>query len=218
MGIVACVVGATGLVGQELVSQLCEDTGFEAIHVLTRRPASFSGTTSQCNLIRHLVDFSQLQECAWPTCEVLFCCLGTTIRTAGSQAAFRAVDLDYVVTAARCARQAGATRLVVVSAMGADPQSRVFYNRVKGDMEAAVTGLGFDAVAIVRPSLLTGDRAEQRIGERVAQSVLKVANRLLPKKYRSIPAVAVARAMIAVAKQPGEGARIIASDRLQEFA
>ncbi len=218
MGISSCVVGATGLVGRELVVQLCADPAFDVVHVLSRRPVDFTGSITKHTLVSHLVDFDQPDALTWPTCQVLFCALGTTIKTAGSQAAFRAVDLDYVVTAARHAQQAGATCLVVVSALGADQHSTVFYNRIKGEMEAAIGKLGFDAVTIVRPSLLAGKRDEQRTGERIAQAVLKFANPLLPKRYRSVPAAAVAWAMIAAAKNPVPGIMLIESDRLQEFA
>src|SRR4051812_19609741 len=120
MGMTACVIGATGLVGGELLARLCRDAAFDVVHVMTRRSLDGHFVALGPKLIQHVVDFNRLAETDWPPCDVLFCCLGTTIRIAGSQAAFRTVDLDYVVESARRARMAGASRLIVVSAMGAD--------------------------------------------------------------------------------------------------
>jgi uncharacterized protein YbjT (DUF2867 family) len=168
-------------------------------------------------VIQHQVDFDRLAEVAWPRCDLLFCCLGTTIRKAGSQAVFRTVDFDYVVESARTARQAGATRLLVVSAMGADADSRVFYNRVKGEMERAVAALGYESVVIFRPALLSGERAERRPTEKAAQAAFKLFNPLLPRKYRSLPGTAVANAMVAMADKAPPGVTVVESDRLQAF-
>lgn len=217
MGITVSVVGATGLVGSELVNQLCSAGGIDAVHVLVRHTLAGTPAANSVKLTQHVVDFNQLAQGEWPRCDVLMCCLGTTIKVAGSQAAFRKVDFDYVVEAARAARRAGATRLMVVSAMGANQHSIVFYNRIKGEMEAAVVSLGFDAVVIFRPSFLAGERIEHRPGERLALSMLKVGNLFLPKKYKSVPAQAVARAMLAAVKEKQRGVSIVESDQIQDY-
>jgi uncharacterized protein YbjT (DUF2867 family) len=218
MGLIVSIVGATGLVGNALLGQLCGDAGFDAVHAVTRRPLAGTPVASNAKVSQYVVDFNRLVTIEWPRCDVLLCCLGTTIKTAGSQAAFRKVDFDYVVESARAARKAGAKRLMVVSAMGANQHASVFYNRVKGEMEAAVASLGFEAVVIFRPSLLTGERIESRPAERLAQSMLKVGNLFLPKKYKSVPAQAVARAMVAAAKENQRGVSIVESDRIQDYA
>lgn len=217
MGMIACIVGASGLVGSELLEQLCSDDSIDQVHVMARR-ALAPAIADNPKLTQHLVNFNRIQDLQWPHCDLLFCCLGTTIKTAGSQAAFRQVDYDYVVDSARQAHQAGATRLLVVSAIGADQHARAFYSRVKGEMEAAIASLGFDALIIFRPSFLAGERLEKRLGERIVLSVLKVGNLFLPKKYRSIPAHAVAQAMLAAAKETHRGVVIIESDKIQNFA
>jgi uncharacterized protein YbjT (DUF2867 family) len=216
MAISACVVGASGLVGRELVAQLCDEAGVAAVHAMLRRPIDTLGASPK--LTRHVVDFDQLAAADWPACDAMFCCLGTTIKVAGSQAAFRRVDYDYVVQTASKAQQAGAKRLYVVSAMGANAHSAIFYNRVKGEMEAAIAALGYDAVTIFRPSFLAGERTEQRTGERLALALLKVGNRLLPKKYRSVSAHAVARTMVLALRQASRGVQIVESDAMQPGA
>ena len=214
MAISACVVGASGLVGRELLAQLCDDAGVAAVHAMLRRSVSKLGTSPK--LKQHVVDFDNLAAVDWPDCDAMFCCLGTTIKAAGSQPAFRRVDFDYVVQSAKKARQAGAKQLYVVSAMGADQHSRIFYNRVKGEMEAAVASLGYDSATIFRPSFLSGERLEKRQGEGLALSALKVGNLFLPKKYRSVPAQAVARTMLLALHQASRGVRIVESDVMQE--
>lgn len=213
---VAAVVGATGAVGSELLQALCADPQFSTVHSLGRRAPVFSGPAPD-KLRHHRVDFSQLDAATWPRADVLFCCLGTTIKQAGSQAGFQQVDYDFVVQAAQCARQARTPALMVVSSMGADPSSRFFYNRVKGQMEQAVVGLGFQSVGIFRPSLLRVRRSEFRMGERLALHAMKLGDYLLPKKYRSVQAGAVARAMLKQAKNKSRGVYVIESDRIQVF-
>jgi uncharacterized protein YbjT (DUF2867 family) len=213
----AAIVGASGLVGREVLALLRRDPAIRAVHVLGRQAVRLPELASGASVIQHQLDFDRLAEVAWPRCDLLFCCLGTTIRKAGSQAVFRTVDFDYVVESARAARQAGATRLLVVSAMGADSDSRVFYNRVKGDMERAVAALGYESVLIFRPALLSGERAERRPTEKAAQAAFNLFNPILPRKYRSLPAAAVARAMVAMAGTTAPGVTVVESDRMQAF-
>lgn len=214
---VAAVVGATGVVGSELLQALCADPQFTTVHTLGRNAPQFVAAMPD-KLRHHSIDFAQLDAATWPRADVLFCCLGTTIRQAGSQAGFQQVDYDFVLNAAQCALQARTPALMLVSAMGANPASRVFYNRVKGQIEQAVVGLGFQSVAIFRPSLLRATRREFRPGERLALHVMKLGDYLLPKKYRSVQAAAVARAMLMQAKTKTRGVQIIESDSIQAYS
>jgi uncharacterized protein YbjT (DUF2867 family) len=218
MGMSVSIVGATGLVGGELLVQLLADPDIDAIHVLARRRLSGPELERNPRLFQHQVDFNHLDEAAWPACDILFCCLGTTIKKAGSQQAFREVDFDYVVDAARCARRAGARRLLVVSAMGADADSRIFYNRIKGEMERAVATLGYESVVILRPSLIAGERRERRPIEHFWQAAFTIINRILPRNYQSVPAKSVAAAMQASARTAATGLTIVESGQIQTVA
>ena len=165
-----------------------------------------------------MVDFGHLPA-PFPEVDDVFIALGTTIKVAGSEAAFRQVDFDYVVNAARAARAAGATRLAVVSALGADAHSRVFYNHVKGEMQAAIAALGYDSVVIAQPSLLMGDRAALgqpvRSGEVWATRLLGPIMGLVPKSVRPIAAADVASAMLAANMAGAPGLRILSSAQMQ---
>jgi uncharacterized protein YbjT (DUF2867 family) len=189
------LAGATGLVGQAILRALLLDTTVGTVHVLARRPLG----ASHPKLTTHVVDFSALP--ILPGIDEMYLALGTTIKVAGSQAAFRAVDLDANLAVAQAAFKAGAKRLGVVSAMGADSGSRVFYNRVKGELEEAIAALGFDGVVIARPSLLLGDRAAlgqpMRAGERIGAVVAGMLRPLIPADYRPIRAADVAHALLA---------------------
>jgi uncharacterized protein YbjT (DUF2867 family) len=142
----------------------------------------------------------------------VFCALGTTIRTAGSRAAFRRVDHDYVVSLARLARAHGARHFLLVSSVGADPRSRVFYSRVKGEVESAVQTLGYPSLTIVRPSLLLGPRSEFRLGE----ALVKPLGPLFPRRYRPVHARAVAATMIRAALEDRSGVRIVESREIAD--
>jgi uncharacterized protein YbjT (DUF2867 family) len=163
------------------------------------------------------VDFDRLPPL--PRVDDVYIALGTTIKTAGSQAAFRRVDFDAVVNTARAAKASGAWRLLVVSALGADAKSRVFYNRVKGEMQQAITGLGYETVIIAQPSLLLGDRAvlgqKTRTAESLATGLLRPMLGLVPRRVRPIRADDVARAMIRAALAAKPGVTILGSGEMQ---
>ena len=189
------VAGATGLVGREILLGLLADETVAAVHALGRRPLDLQHP----RLTSHVVAFTALP--ALPALDEAYLALGTTINMAGSQAAFRAIDFDANLAVARAAKAAGARRVGLVSAMGADARSRIFYNRVKGELEEALTALGFDALVIARPSLLAGDRESlgqpARSGEKVALRVGRLLRSLIPANYRAIAAIDVARALLA---------------------
>ena len=192
----ALVVGATGLVGRELGRQLAAEPGFARVVALARRPLD-EGSGSGVETV--IADFDRLEASRDAlAASHVFCALGTTIKQAGSQERFRQVDYGYPLRVAELAREAGARHYLLVSALGADPRSRVFYNRVKGEAEAAVSELPFRGVQIFRPSLLLGRRAVRRPGERLAAALLISASGVLvgpARKYRPVQATDVAAAM-----------------------
>lgn len=199
----ALLAGATGLVGRELLAQLTAADAYGNVHVLVRRPAAALVSTPK--VVTHVVSFDDLPPL--PAVDDVYVALGTTIKAAGSQEAFRKVDHEYVVAVARAARLAGARRLGVVSAFGADASSRVFYNRVKGEMQLAIAELGYESVVVAQPSLLMGDREAlgqpSRGGEVWARRLLGPVAGLVPARVRPVRASAVAAALIrAVAVAP----------------
>ncbi len=207
-------MGATGLVGSKLVDELLADPECEAVHVLARRPAA----RSHGKLREHVVDFNRLDDLTWPAIDDVYCCLGTTIKVAGSQEAFRTVDYAYPLAVARGALAHGARQFLFVTAMGADAHSKVFYSRVKGELESAVAGLGFHAAIAFRPSLLAGARVESRFGERLALAVLGPLPWLVPSAYRPVADIAVARAMVSYGKRELAGFHVVPSAQIQAFA
>lgn len=194
----ALVAGATGLVGSFVLRHLLDDPRYRHVTVLSRRNLDVSHHKLEVDV----VDFENLGSVSLEPVEHAFCCLGTTLKKAGSRAAFRHVDLDYVLAFGRLARDAGAKRLIVVTSIGANPRSRVFYNKVKGEAEAGLRELGLPMLVLLRPSMLLGSRGEKRLGEQIAA---KLAVPLLPvlagpfARYRPISAEVVARAMVAAA-------------------
>ncbi|WNO06755.1 nucleoside-diphosphate sugar epimerase [Rhodoferax mekongensis] len=213
---VAVVAGATGLVGRAVLAALLADNYTSAVHSLGRRTLPLTHT----KLTQHIVDFAALPELSH--IDDVFICLGTTIKVAGSQAAFRAVDYDAVMAVAQMGRAQGATKLGVVSAMGADAKSGVFYNRVKGDVEDAIAQLGYTSVSIVRPSLLVGDRGPlnqpERSGERIGLVVSKLLKPLIPANYLPVQAEDVAAGLVQAVKAGKPGVQRILSGALQGAA
>jgi uncharacterized protein YbjT (DUF2867 family) len=209
------IAGASGLVGREILQGLLADESVAAVHGLGRRELALKHP----KLTQHRVDFKDLP--ALPRIDEAFIALGTTIRVAGSQEAFRAVDYDAVVAVAKAAKAAGARRLGVVSAMGADSRSSVFYSRVKGEMENALSQLGFETLVFARPSLLAGDRAALgqpvRSGEELGLKVSRWLGPLIPANYRVIGAAIVARALLRAVRET-EGKRVMLSGELHTVA
>ncbi len=188
------LAGATGLVGSQILECLLADPDVARIHALTRRPLSVRHDRLQV----HQVDFASLP--ALPAAQELYLALGTTIKVAGSQAAFRAVDLDANLAVAKAARRAGVTRVGLVSAAGANSASRLFYSRVKGELEDAVAALDFAGRVFARPSLLLGERhglnQPARLGERLAMPIGRLLASIAPAAVRPVAAQAVARTLV----------------------
>lgn len=214
----ALLAGATGLIGRELLARLLVHPDYGRVHVLLRRAAPEIQTHPRLAL--QVVDYGHLPPL--PPIDDAYVALGTTIKAAGSQEAFRRVDHDHVVAVAKAAKAAGARRLAIVSALGADAGSRVFYNRVKGQMQADVAALGFPQVVFAQPSLLIGDRVAlgqpARAGEVWAARLLAPVMKLVPKGVRPIAAKDVAAALIAALLVPRPGVHLLASGRMQGAA
>lgn len=208
---IALVAGGTGLVGRECLRLLSNDEAVKQVRALVRRPlpAACAGTrVREC-----IADFDRFGDHpGWFQVDWVFCTLGTTMRKAGSREAFRRVDYEYPLAIAKAAREGGASHFLVVSAMGADPGSRVFYNRVKGELELALRALDYPSLTIARPSLLLGDRDEWRLGEELAKRVAW----LLPSRLRPVPASQVAAALVRAAHSPTGGVRVLENEALRE--
>lgn len=204
----ALLVGATGVVGGFVLEHLLADPAYTAITVLTRRPLA----QTQAKLRQQRINFEQLQEEQRHfAVDDVFCCLGTTLRSAGSKGAFRKVDYDYVVGAAELAAKAGAKQFLLVSAVGASPGALAFYSRVKGEAEQAIAKLGLPAVHFLRPSLLLGPRAEKRPGEAAAKALAPLLSAITVgplAKYRPVQAEEVARRMVEIAKSGQTGVHV----------
>lgn len=207
----AWVAGASGLVGGHALDALLEDARWGAVVSFGRRTID----REHPRLTQRAVDFAAMEVSGAPRPDAALCCLGTTIKKAGSEAAFRAVDHDAVVAFARAAKGAGSEVFAVVTAHGADAGSMIFYNRVKGEVERDLRGLGFASLAILHPSLLLGDRAESRPAERVMISLSRLAAPLLkPFAARPVEARAVGRALVRVAAEPPSGVRVYPNDEI----
>jgi uncharacterized protein YbjT (DUF2867 family) len=202
---IALVAGATGFIGGYLIDALLEAQEYSRIYALTRRPF----LREHPKLATRIVNFERMSDqLKGLTVNDAFCCIGTTIAEAGSQEAFREADVDAVLLFAQAARAAQATRFVVVSSVGADVASKKFYLRTKGEMEAAVSGLGFVSVDILQPSLLLGPRKALRPLEITGRVFAPLINPLLTgtrEQYRAISAQTVARGMVGAARRGGRG-------------
>lgn len=194
----ALIAGASGLVGQHLLSGLLHSQVYGRVIALVRRPLELQHN----KLEQRIVDFGALRKEPDLAADDVFCCLGTTIRVAGSEAAFRTVDHDYPLALAQLAHANGARRFLLVSALGADPRAKVFYNRVKGETERDIAALGLPACWYLRPSLLDGARTESRPGERIGLLIGRAVAPLMCgalARYRPIAVDVVARAMLRIA-------------------
>ena len=212
-GRVAWVAGATGLVGREILRLVLADETVGAVHCLGRRAPDIQ----HAKLSFWAVDFQALPQL--PKADECFIALGTTLKVAGSQAAFRAIDLDSVAAVALAAKRAGVTQVGVVSAMGANAQSPVFYNRIKGEMEDALARMGFNSLVIARPSLIDGDRAALhqagRTGESLGLMLARGLRAFIPANYRAIAARDVAKALVNAVDTGTPGVETLMSGAMQ---
>lgn len=208
----ALVVGATGLVGDLLTHLLVENPAYEKVKALVRRSLGWQ--------------HPRLQEVAFDfdhpngllvQADDIYCCLGTTIRKAGSREAFKKVDYQYPLDVARLGLAGGARQYMLVSAAGADVNSSFFYNRVKGELERDLRALNYPTTIVVRPSLLLGDRREFRFGEKIGEVLMKLANPLIPVNYKAVKAASVANALCTLAQKHMAGFHVIESGELQKY-
>jgi uncharacterized protein YbjT (DUF2867 family) len=212
------LVGASGLVGGHCLKQLLTEESYSKVIALVRRPLPITHE----KYVQHIIDFSDLGILGETlSADDVYCCLGTTIKKAGTQEAFCKVDFDYPVKLAALTQHCGAKQFLIVTSLGADPHSRIFYSRVKGETEEALARISFEALHIFRPSLLLGNREEHRAGEKAGAVVMSAIKNVMIgpfKKYRPIQASDVAKAMVQVAQMNLKGVNIIESQRIQEIA
>lgn len=211
----AIIAGATGLVGRECLRLLLDR--YDSVTALVRRP--FQQTHRK--LIVRQIDFDRLGTIDVPSRAHVYCALGTTIKKAGSEAAFKIVDYEYPRMLASRTAAAGGARFMLVSSVSASASSKNFYLRVKGELEEAVRAMPLQSAHIFRPSFLMGDRAEKRAGESAGIMIAKLINPILfgpLRKYRAIPASTVAAAMVAAANQPEQESGIYHYDEMMRLA
>jgi uncharacterized protein YbjT (DUF2867 family) len=204
------LLGASGLVGREVLALALADPRVALVVAPTRRPLP-----AQPRLDNPVINFDDIDphDPAWRV-DAVICALGTTIADAGSQAAFRRVDYDYPLAFARLAHAAGARTFALTSAKAADAGSRVFYSRTKGELEQAVRGIGYESLTLLRPGLLDGDRQAHRPMEQLALRISRALDGVLPGSWRAVPASAVARALVKAALEAPPGVHVIESAQI----
>jgi uncharacterized protein YbjT (DUF2867 family) len=211
----ALIAGATGLIGKELLALLLEDPQYEQVIALVRKALPIQHK----KLVQQVTDFDHLEEVSEHFRDVadVFCTLGTTIKKAKTKEAFRKVDYEYPVRLAQLAMQNGAQQFLIVTAMGANRDSGIFYNQVKGQVEEKLRGIGLPALHIFRPSLLLGERAESRLGEQIGSVLAGVLTPLMVgglRKYRPIHVKTVAQAMVHTARSQAKGLHVYSSEEI----
>lgn len=213
----ALLTGATGLTGHECLKQLLADEYYSEVEIWVRRTVGITHP----KLTEKILDFEKIAEVDRIDADHVFCCLGTTIKKAGSQDRFFMIDHDYVVACAKVAEKSQAEKFIYISSIGANKNSGNFYLRTKGRVEESLGKLNIPSVIIMRPSMLLGDRKEYRFGEKVGKAFMSVFQFLLIgslKKYKGVQASQVARAMVSEAKnEKQQGFSIIESDRIGEY-
>jgi uncharacterized protein YbjT (DUF2867 family) len=202
------LAGATGLTGEHLLDRLLNEPTVSRVLAPTRRPLA-----GHPHLENPVGTLSDLLPGLNGRVDVAYCCLGSTIKQAGSQEAFREIDHDLVVAYAKRARELGARHLLVISAIDADDKSKIFYNRIKGETERDLKAMNWPQLTIVRPSLLLGTRVQPRLGEQLVAPIAK----LIPGKYRGIEACQLARALWRLALEEQDGIRVVESDELRRL-
>lgn len=219
----AVVIGSTGLIGRILVDKLAQDRTWSQVLTISRKSVNWSNPKVR-NLTFNFTDWEsldlQIKSFAGMAALDFFCALGTTISVAGSEENFKKIDHDAVLEFSKVAARCSAENLFIVSALGADPTSSVFYNRTKGEMERDIQSLPLKSVYFLRPSLLLGDRSEFRLGERLAILAAPIYSPLLIgslKKYRPVPATAVANTMVKVASKQITTSRFIENEKILQL-
>jgi uncharacterized protein YbjT (DUF2867 family) len=210
----AIISGATGLVGKQLLQQLLKNPGYEKVIAVVRKRMDITDD----KLVQQVIDFEQLPTVldGVKACDG-YCCLGTTIKTAGSKERQYRIDHDYVVEFAHACHKAGVNRFAVISSLGANAESPNFYLRTKGKMERDLKKIPFSSLVILQPSFLLGDRSEHRAGENIIAGIVKCASPLMVgglKKYRGVRDTSVAACLIREIQKGEEGIHVIMSDQI----
>ena len=208
----ALVIGATGLIGKSLTIKLLENKFYAKVKILVRKKIDLLHP----NLEQIMVDFDNL-DTSKIVADDVFCCLGTTMKVAGSKPAFYKVDFTYPLVVAKAALENGAKQYLIVTSMGADPKSMIYYNRVKGEIEKALSDLHYPTLLIFRPSILLGERKEQRLGEKISKIAMNLISFMTPDRYKAIEGEKVANAMIILAQKGIKNKDIFESGTLQGY-
>ena len=210
----ALIIGVTGLIGQNFLSLLEIDEYFTEIEIWLRKPIKIDSSKVK---IKH-VDFERITENESICADVVFCCVGTTIKKAKTREAFRKVDFDIPVNLAKLCTNSNIQKLIIISSLGADRESKNNYLKTKGEMEYAVSQYNIPSIVFLRPSILLGDRNEFRLGEIIGKIIIQLLGFLLlgkNRKYRGIKAIRVAKAMLSIAKDNTKGTRILESNEIE---
>lgn len=210
----AIIIGATGLIGQNLLTLLESDNFYDEIEIWVRKPLK----TSSSKVKVKIVDFDKITETASINANAVFCCVGTTIKKAKTQEAFRKVDFDIPVSIAKLCQDAKVEKFIVISSLGANKDSKNNYLRVKGEMETEISSLNIQTIKILRPALLMGKRDEFRPGELIGKFIMQMIGFVFVgklRKYRGIKAITVAGAMQKIAKDHLKGIRIFESNEIE---
>ena len=200
----AVVIGATGLTGSHLVQQLLADDAFNAVRILVRKPVALQHPKLQVELL----DFNNYEDykIKLGSGDCIFCCIGTTnSHVKGDEIAYRKIDFDIPVNAARFGKEAGFQQFAIITAATANSKSRIFYNRLKGEVEEVIATFQYKSFHIFRPSFIMGERTEQRLGEKIFRIIFQTVAKLLPAAWRPIDAATIATAMINATKKGRPG-------------
>lgn len=210
----AIILGATGLTGSILLEKLIEDDSFDKIKLFSRSSAGKNSPKVE----EYLIDLFHLKKHSNDfTAYVVFCCIGTTKAKTPDDETYKKIDYGIPVAAAKLTKENGVKTFIVISAMDANENSRIFYNRTKGEMERDVLKQEIEKTYILQPALIDGDRNKSRFGEKIAGIVMKAFGFLIPNKYKVIKAEAIAQAMLVLAKE-GYSEKIITSEKIKEIA
>jgi len=214
MSKIAILIGATGLTGAILLEKLLSDSTIKTVKLFSRNSAE----NKHPKVEEYLIDMYHLNDQIVNfTGDVVFCCIGTTKAKTPDKETYRKIDYGIPVAAANLSQQNGINTFIVISSLGADSKSNVFYSRIKGEMERGVLSAGIENTYILQPSLISGVRKEKRLGEQLAKIFMRILDPIIPRKYRAIHPETIALAMLVLSKK-GNDEHIITSERIKEIA
>lgn len=210
----AIILGATGLTGSHLLDLLLQDPSYDTIKVFTRKKLGIIHSKIE----EHVIDLLKLNDYAAQfTADVVFCCIGTTKAKTPNKELYRAIDYAIPVQAAKLSKQNSINSFIAISALGANPQSNIFYNRTKGEMERDILAQEIENTQLLQPSLIVGNRDEKRTGEDLSKQFMKLFGFLIPPRYKMVEAESVAQTMLYLADNPAKGA-IVPSEKIEKIA